>query len=655
MIATPRFSGAAKAGATLSLLLIVSLSGSLVVKMAASQAQGTMVVQGPAAGPAVGMPRDTRREPATPATAGTATISGTVVSSDARRPVRRATVRLSSMSIPAPPRQTTTDDEGRFVFEGVSAGRVTLAVSKPGYLESLYGQRRPGSGGPGTELSVAEGERIDRLALPLARGGVLAGMVTDDHGEPAFGTEVRAFRHVWELGERTLVVAGSDRADDRGGYRIGALPPGEYVVMATPPGQANAMVRGFAVSMPALAESLSVLERSARENAAEPDLTSGYAPVYYPSSRSSGGAVAITLDTGEERAGLDVTMPFTPLGRVTGLVTSASGAVGGTDVRLIDLEDALGAPGRATTAGPDGAFAFNSVPPGRYRVEARAGRQQHIVVDRVAGQTRVMMTMNAARSDGVGPPVPGTGGPPMNTAGVSGERPLWAAAEVFVADRNTPAVVLQLEPGVTVSGRVRFDDSAQAPEDPSSFRIVLNAASRHDVGVGSATGQVAEDGTFTIADVMPGRYRISVIGRADWRAKSFEVAGQDALDTLLDVQARQPVSGAELALTTRLATLSGTLRDASGQPASAYTVVLFSDDAAHWTPQSRRVHATRPGTDGRFAVANLPAGRYRMAALDDVQEGRWYDPALLAGIAPLSIAVSLADGEAKVHDVQVAR
>jgi hypothetical protein len=653
MITMPRFSSAAKAGALLSVLVIGSLPGSPVARMAASQVQEAMVFQGPAAEPSVGVPRDPRREPAT---AGTATISGTVVSSDAGRPVRRATVRMSSMSAPIPPRQATTDDEGRFVFEGVSAGRVTLVVSKPGYLESLYGQRRPGSGGPGTELSVADGQRIDRLALPLARGGVLVGTVTDDRGEPAFGTDVRAFRYVWELGERTLVVAGSDRADDRGGYRIGALPPGEYVVMATPPGNANEMVRGLAVSMPGLAESLSIVRRSARENALEPDLTSGYAPVYYPSSRSSGGAVGITLDTGEERVGLDVVMPFTPLGRVTGLVTSASGTVGSTEVRLIDREDALGAPARVTTAGPDGAFAFSGVPPGRYRVEARAGRQQHIVVDQVGGRTRVMgMMMNAARSEGADPPVPGPAGPLMSADGAGAERPLWAAAEVFVADRDTPAVVLQLEPGVNVSGRVRFDSSAQAPEDPSSIRIVLNAASRHDVGVGSATGQVAEDGTFTIADVMPGRYRISVLGRPNWRAKSFEVAGQDALDTLLEVQPQRHVSGAELTFTTRLATLSGTLREASGHPAPVYTVVLFSEDATHWTPQSRRINATRPGTDGRFVINNLPAGRYRMAALDDVQEGRWFDPAFLSAIAPQSIAVTLADGEAKVHDVQLAR
>ena len=62
---------------------------------------------------------------------------------------------------------------------------------------------------------------------------------SDDGGEPAFGTEVQAYRFVWQEGERTLRHAGSDTADDRGSFRIGALPPGEYLVMAMPAGKAR--------------------------------------------------------------------------------------------------------------------------------------------------------------------------------------------------------------------------------------------------------------------------------------------------------------------------------------------------------------------------------------------------------------------------------
>ena len=90
----------------------------------------------------------------------------------------------------------------------MASGQFLLSATKPGYLESTFGQRQPGSGRPGTPLSVSTGQRIERIALPIARGGVLAGTVSDDGGEPAFGTEVQAYRFVWQDGERTLRHAG---------------------------------------------------------------------------------------------------------------------------------------------------------------------------------------------------------------------------------------------------------------------------------------------------------------------------------------------------------------------------------------------------------------------------------------------------------------
>ena len=152
------------------------------------------------------MPRDVMPPPQE-APSGTAFVEGVVVSADLGRPVRRATVRLSPV-VPGPPRSTTSDDVGRFRFEGVAAGQFLLAATKPGYLESTFGQRQPGSGRPGTPLSVSAGQRIERVALPIARGGVLAGTVADDGGEPAFGTEVQAFRFVWQRGNARCAWQG---------------------------------------------------------------------------------------------------------------------------------------------------------------------------------------------------------------------------------------------------------------------------------------------------------------------------------------------------------------------------------------------------------------------------------------------------------------
>jgi hypothetical protein len=600
------------------------------------------------------LPRDFTSGPAPAGPEGTATISGVVGSADLGRPVRRATVRLSS-TVPAPPVSVAADDQGRFVFERVPAGQFTIAASKPGYLESVYGQKKPGSGRPGTPVSVAEGQRIERLSVPIARGGVLAGVVVDDGGEPAYGTEVRALRYTWQNGERVLRAAGSTLADDRGSYRIGALPPGEYVVMATPAGQTGPLddygrfpTASPPVAVAGSATSLAVAREAAFNIVAGPlqtQATSGYAPVYYPGTATSSGATTVTLGISEERAGMDLQLQLVPLGTISGTVVGdGTRSPSGTEVRLTSPDNALaGLGGRTTFALGDGAFKFVNVPPGRYRVTARAGTRQEVFVDDSGGQARVMMQFSAAaRGDG-----PRAGGPPP------AQPARWASAEVSLTGRETQTVTLQLQPGVTVSGRVVFDRGTQAPENLSTIRVVLNTASASD-GPASALAAVNADGRFSIEGVVPGRYRVAVLAPGGLRAASFDVAGEDALDFLLNVGDRGPAD-ATLTLTSRAAAIAGSLRQASGQPASDYTILVFADDPKYWTPQSRRVQATRPATNGAYSFRNLPPGAYRIVAVDDLEDGQWLDPAVLRQVSAAAIPITVADGETKTQDLRVAR
>ena len=71
------------------------------------------------------------------------------------------------------------------------------------------------------------------------------------------------------------------------------------------------------------------------------------------------------------------------------------------------------------------------------------------------------------------------------------------------------------------------------------------------------------------------------------------------------------------------------------------------------SPLSRRIRTVRPGTDGKFTIANLPAGEYRLAALTDITPGDQTDPTFLQQLVGASIAISLADGEKKVQDIRI--
>jgi hypothetical protein len=206
---------------------------------------------------------------------------------------------------------------------------------------------------------------------------------------------------------------------------------------------------------------------------------------------------------------------------------------------------------------------------------------------------------------------------------------------------------------VTVTGRLVFDGTGETPSDLSAFRVTLTSATPLDPGLSTALAHVAPDGRFTIDGVAPGAYRPMLLSPTGWKAKSFVVGGRDALDFLLTVDASQPVTDGTLTATTRSSSLSGSLTDASGRPAPAFTIVLFADDPTYWTPGSRRIQATRPSTTGRFTLSNLPAGAYRLVAVDDLEEGQWSNPDVLRQLAAAALPLTLGDGENRTQDLRV--
>src|SRR4030095_14237696 len=89
-------------------------------------------------------------------------------------------------------------------------------------------------------VTIADGQRVDGLALKLVRGSVLSGTVRDELGPPAPGIAARVLQGRMVDGERVLspapAVSGpfGETTDDRGVYRVFGLAAGDYLVSATP-------------------------------------------------------------------------------------------------------------------------------------------------------------------------------------------------------------------------------------------------------------------------------------------------------------------------------------------------------------------------------------------------------------------------------------
>src|SRR4051812_40432130 len=97
-------------------------------------------------------PRD-RQPNAPPTPAGTAAISGRVLSTDGA-PLRRTQVML--LGVGPGGRSALTDNEGRYSFSGLAGGRYTVRASRSGYLGLSYGQRAPAE--PVKAIDVTDGQ-----------------------------------------------------------------------------------------------------------------------------------------------------------------------------------------------------------------------------------------------------------------------------------------------------------------------------------------------------------------------------------------------------------------------------------------------------------------------------------------------------------------
>jgi hypothetical protein len=552
---------------------------------------------------------------------GTGAISGVVVSDDAEaRPVRKARVTCSAADISG--QTTITDNGGRFVCAALPAGRYTVGAAKATWIAASYGARRPG--GPGSPIPLAAGQKLD-VVLRMARGAVITGVVSAYNNEPAAGTPVRALRSAIVNGERRLVATAAAMTDDRGVYRIFGLPPGDYIVSTVGAGEAGPELR--------LTSDADVRHASAPARTPPPPARGvTMAATYYPGATMVSQASAITVGKGEERDGIDLTVQLVPTARVEGVVSMPEGgAPRGTEVHLIAMDDPGGPPmplRALNTRGVDagGTFSFVNIGPGIYTVAARGARP-------------------VTNADGT------SAGPPQM---------IWAATEITVDGEDVRGLSLSLEPGLTITGQVRFEGtSLEPPADMKSVRITASPAElRSSLALAPAAVSAGADGRFTIPSVTPGRYRLTASfpgsGRpGGWFLKTAIANGQDSLDAPFTLLPNQHVVDATITFADRMAQLSGSVLDATGAAAPGYTVIVFPADPALWAAQSRRIQGIRPGADGTYVVRGMAAGRYLVAAVDDVEPGEWFDRTFLQRLAPGAASVTIADGEQIVHDLRI--
>lgn len=549
--------------------------------------------------------RDTGARPpaGAPSQTGTAVLAGAVVSDDGK-PVRRAAVRLAGSELPGG-RIGVTDDAGRFTFTRLPAGSFVVSASRPGYVTTYYGSKRPGRG-PSVPVGLSAGQRLS-VSLTMLRGAAIAGTVTDPFGHPAPQVTVRAISPgvVAPPSQGSQVPAGSATTDDRGMFRIYGLPPGDYLVSASPPLTSTGDAR--LVTDAEVRWALDQLSPGTRTTAGAAGATMPpaeravtYAPVFFPGTTDAENAARISLGPGQERGGVVLPLQFVPTARIDGIVLGPSGQ-GASGVSIVLLPKSAGmaslfpaTPGSGLPSvarvpvSPDGRFSTAGVTPGQYTLVARTGVDAALL--------------------GSGP----------------GAGTVWGETDVVVNGRDISDVVVALQPGAKLSGTIVFEGtSLPVPTNMSVVRVSMSSAKAGAMALGTPVASVTPAGGFVFPSLISGPYTINVTappaasGPPRWTVKSVVAGGRDVTDGTLELRTGEGLSGVVITFSDKETELAGALLDAAGRPTSAFSIVVFTTNRAFWTAGSRRVQSVRPATNGTFRMAGLPAGEYSMVAVMD--------------------------------------
>src|SRR5688500_4517620 len=576
-------------------LLVVSHSGS--AQTAGSGQPGQTAQPGPTS------PATPQRMPARPLRPGetppkgTAVIKGQVTAGGTGAPVRRAQVRAMSMEGRGGG-VTSTDNNGLFEIKDLAAGRYNVMVIKGGFTQASFGQRRPGD--PGTPIDLAEGQTAAKVNFVLARGGVISGVVVDDGGEPVAGTQVAAMRYQWVSGTRRLAPAMSDgsmdRTDDKGGFRLYGLPPGDYFISASN--------RNSSYSGPGMTNTES----------------DGYAPTYYPGTPNMSEATRITIKAGQEMTGASFALIVARMARVRGRVVNSRGEASSGMNAMLAPADPYGMMMMNMSnamIGADGSFEFANVAPGRYNVNIRT------------------------------------------SGGMQNPNAEFAAMPVTVGNDDIDGLLVTTHVGTVARGMVVTDDGQPPPFTATQVQVFAQMVEPQTMFMQPGQNRMQDDYSFEMTGLFDRRRFFASMGApgitSGWYLKSVIYDGQDITDTGMEFAPGRTYEGVQIVFSQKTTDLSGALTDDRNRPVLDATVVVFPANRERWTYQSRHVRTMRPDTNGRFSIKNLPPEDYLIIAVQNLEPGQGSDPDFLTRAREEAKSFSLVEGETKAVDIRLSQ
>lgn len=489
--------------------------------------------------------------------------------------------------MPIPP--VITDRSGRFSFSDLDAGTFLLSVFLDGYVKQVYGQRV--FPGPGTPLTLTAGGVLKDLTIQLMPAGNVGGRLTDNLGKPAVGVPLVLAKAVYnQIGQRSFQQAGVGRTNDRGEYRFYWVTPGRYYLAAgSPQGPpgANAVLGGGGTT-------------STNESG------DSYAFTYYPGTQDLSRAIIIDLRPGGEVVA-DFMVPKQQLYTIRG--------------RIVD--SALGGPPPSASI----ALAYQSI----------TGSNTMFSRDPIYIPSTGVFELREI--------VPGPYLLFANTLGGSARTP------IEVVNTNVEGVVLSVNTGLTISGRFTVEGGTLPSSGVRVIFAPVVGGSPSTIGNLPINQQPNADGTFRVASVLPGQYRIGTAPLPELYVKQVRLDRTDALAQPVDVVQRgQDAPALDVVFSANVSQIEGIASNTKMQPAAGVQVVLIPDN------NRDRIDLYKTATTdqaGHFTLRGVAPGDFKLFAWEDLEAFMYFDPDVVRRAEPSSKAVHVSESSKLSVDVQV--
>ncbi|HUS63461.1 MAG TPA: carboxypeptidase regulatory-like domain-containing protein [Kofleriaceae bacterium] len=545
-----------------------------------------------------------------------AEVGGRVIDQDGR-PIPGAVVSIAmrnlsrgELSVPGQspePRTDTADAEGRWAEAGLPPGRYTVSASARGHLPAIV-----------DPLVLGAGEARHGVDITLRRGGhTLSGTVSDIGGGPVAGALVRATSvgdgNVFHLFRAPFsAMSGPD-----GRYEL-TLPDGAYLLEAmhidyvsdsrTSELRGADRTQDFTLTPGAVVTGV-VRMRGTDEPVAGATVTRR--------SEGAGGGGGGGLDLaalGLSGATTDAEGRFTLRGLGPGTSELSAFGPGYASRTPAEVEVGIGEEVSGVVLYVDRAWSISGFVVDKRDKQRGVGGvlvaaynfsgQIHLARDSTAedGYFEIHGVQNGAYIVGAG-----------------GEERVVAAlgANVTVQDADVTDVVVELDAGATLSGRVEPPSAARIGLDVDMESIGLGNLPQ-TIGAMAATTRAADDGTFALRGVPDGKYEL--VAHADdggeGRVQVEVTSGADQTNLIVRVEER--------------ARITGTVVDSTGAPVEGVEVQARADAGKssildNMSELWGRGHGVTRA-DGTFEVIGLRDGTYRVSVGDDRDHLKWADP-----------------------------